>query len=78
MTPSPMATSIEHAAFIRQLGRMNAEQILHALAEAKTGQESFEDYLGLEVAATAEGALKAFVAALEKYQADKVIGDSLK
>lgn len=57
---------------------MNSEEILAALAEAKTGHENYQDYLSLEPMATAEGALAAFIAALNAYNANKLIDGALE
>lgn len=73
-----MEDNSEYATFLRRIGQMNSEEILRAIAVAKTGSSYIQGRLPLVVEATAEGALKAFIAALEAHCADKLIDDSLK
>lgn len=71
-------SNIEYNAFLRQLGQVNSERILRAAAEAKTRSQYVQNYSSLEVEAAAASTLAAFSAALEAYNANRLIGDSLK
>lgn len=73
-----MENDPEYQIFLKQLGQMNDERILQALAEAKTGSKDFHSYMSLAVHYMATGALVAFIKALEAHNADKLIDGSLK
>lgn len=73
-----MDNDSEYASLLRQLGQMNSEEILRVIVEAKTGRKDYCDQIPVEVDATAAGALAAFIAALEKHNANRLIDASLK
>ena len=63
---------------VELLGQSNSESVSHALAEGKTGNCEYDDFLPADIVQNAEAALNDFIKALEDYRANELINGSLK